>query len=303
MISVIIPVYNSDKTLIEIKKKIQIQFENKFSYEIIFIDDGSINPETWKTIKSLTSKNVFAIKFSKNFGKHSAIMCGFEHASGDYIITIDDDLDQDPSDIEKLLVKKEHDVVVAQYERNYNLLDKIFSKLKHLIDVVVFKNPKKIRMSPLKLIKKNVVKQILKNKSNKVYLTGLIHESTNDIESIFLGKKIINKHKSNFSFEKKIEIILRQVFNYSLLPIKSFLALGILGMITSIIIFLKIIYNYIFSLPLKGWSSILLSITFFGSLNLLLLSIIGIYVFNLNSQKNSFLYAIKEKIGLDDKEK
>ena len=303
MISIIIPVYNSDKSLIEIKEKIETKFINKLIFEIIFIDDGSTNTKTWNTIKSLCSKNIFGIKLSKNFGKHSALLCGFKYASGEYIVTIDDDLDQDPSDIEKLLEKKVHDVVVGDYERNYSIVDKFFSKIKYLIDLLLFKNPKKIRMGPLKLIKSNVVKQILKNKSNKVYLSGLINEITNDIESVFLEKKNTKKKQSRFTFEKKLEIIFRQVFSYSLIPIKSFLVLGVLGMITSAFIFSKIIYNYFFALPIKGWTSILMTITFFGSLNLIFLSIIGFYVFNINSQNSSLQYVIKEKIGFDAQKK
>ena len=89
-ISIVVPLYNEEESLSELVDQIKKSLPNR-SFELIFIDDGSTNTKTWNTIKSLCSKNIFGIKLSKNFGKHSALLCGFKYASGEYIVTIDDD--------------------------------------------------------------------------------------------------------------------------------------------------------------------------------------------------------------------
>jgi glycosyltransferase involved in cell wall biosynthesis len=100
-ISVIIPLYNEEESLPELSEWIvKVMNENKFSYEIIFIDDGS-RDKSWEVIESLSSKNpnVRGIKFRRNYGKSAALNCGFQDAQGDVVITMDADLQDSPDEI------------------------------------------------------------------------------------------------------------------------------------------------------------------------------------------------------------
>src|SRR5512135_353096 len=94
--SVVVPVYNSAQSLPVLAERVDRVFRRvvKDSYELVMVDDGSPNPQTWKMLESLAadSHTVKAIQLTRNFGRAGALLCGFENASGDYIITMDDDL-------------------------------------------------------------------------------------------------------------------------------------------------------------------------------------------------------------------
>ncbi len=109
MYSVIIPVFNSDSSLPILCKKLKAVFEKKIqaNFEIIFIDDKSTNVKTWNTLQEL--KNNFSFvkiyQLRKNSGQHFATFCGLKQAKGDFVITMDDDLQHDPDETPKLIEK------------------------------------------------------------------------------------------------------------------------------------------------------------------------------------------------------
>ena len=114
--SVIIPVFNSASCLRDTVQKTILAIE-KFNkaYEIILVDDGS-RDNSWEIIKQLkaTNSNIIGVKLSKNFGQHNALLCGLNMCCGNYIITLDDDLEQNPEDISKLydkLISENFDLV------------------------------------------------------------------------------------------------------------------------------------------------------------------------------------------------
>ena len=103
-ISVIVPLYNEEESLEKLQEWIaQVMDAHKFSYEIVFINDGSTD-KSWEVIESLQkkSKNVRGIKFRNNYGKSPALYCGFKAAKGDVVITMDADLQDSPDEIPEL---------------------------------------------------------------------------------------------------------------------------------------------------------------------------------------------------------
>lgn len=299
MISVIVPVFDSDLSLKELIEGIKKNLD-EYSFEIILIDDGSSNPKTWQTINKLSYGNVKGIKFNKNFGKHNAILCGFQNAKGKYIITIDDDLEQNPKYIKDLLKYKNHDVVIAEYERSYNFINKIFSNLKHLFDRLIFNKKNKIKPGPLKLINSKILKEIIYKDVISSYITGILCSVTDDIVNIKIKIEKRKYGKSNFNFKKKIIIIFQQIIGFSSWPLKLFTYIGSIGLLSSIILFAHILISLFKGVMVKGWLSIFFGISFFGSINMLLIGIIGLYIFNLNNNISNVKFLIKEKVNFDE---
>jgi len=137
-ISVVIPLYNEDESIKELIEWIErIMMENRFSYEVILIDDGS-SDKSWACIESLTSVNtrIKGIKFRRNYGKSAAIYCGFEEALGDVIITMDADLQDSPDEIPSLfnMIKEGgFDIVSGWKKERHDPISKTFpSKLWNL---------------------------------------------------------------------------------------------------------------------------------------------------------------------------
>ncbi len=137
-ISVIVPLYNEDESLPKLFEWIErVMNENKFTYELIFVNDGSTD-KSWDVIESLQkqSKNVRGIKFRHNYGKSPALYCGFRAAQGDVVITMDADLQDSPDEIPGLfsMIKDENlDLVSGWKKKRYdskltkNLPSKIYN--------------------------------------------------------------------------------------------------------------------------------------------------------------------------------
>ena len=128
-ISVIVPLYNEEESLPELESWIaRVMKENSFSYEIIFVNDGSTD-NSWKVITSLQEKNpnVKGVCFRRNYGKSPALNVGFERAQGDVVITMDADLQDSPDEIPELyrMIKKEgYDLVSGWKQKRYDPLSK-----------------------------------------------------------------------------------------------------------------------------------------------------------------------------------
>ena len=128
-ISVVIPLYNEAESLPELHAWIQrVMTENHFTYEIIFINDGSTD-NSWEVIKQLAEKdeNVKGIKFRRNYGKSPALYCGFKKAEGDVVITMDADLQDSPDEIPalyRMIVEEKYDLVSGYKQKRYDPLSK-----------------------------------------------------------------------------------------------------------------------------------------------------------------------------------
>ena len=125
-ISSIVPVYNSEKTIVELSNQLNASLSQIFDeYEIIFVNDGS-NDKSWDILKQVEKNNskFHCINLNKNFGQHNALLCGIRKAQYDLIVTIDDDLQNPPSEIPKLIQKinEGYDVVYgAPLKENHGI--------------------------------------------------------------------------------------------------------------------------------------------------------------------------------------
>lgn len=128
-ISVIIPLYNEEESLPELSAWIErVMNENNFTYEIIFVNDGS-RDNSWKVVKSLSEKNVNikGISFSRNYGKSAALHVGFKDANGKVVITMDADLQDSPDEIPelyKMIMDDDYDLVSGWKQKRFDPITK-----------------------------------------------------------------------------------------------------------------------------------------------------------------------------------
>lgn len=128
-ISIVVPLYNEDESLPELHDWIvKVMAANNFSYEIVFVDDGS-KDKSWKVIESLSAKNpcVRGIKFRRNYGKSAALQTGFEACQGDVVITMDADLQDSPEeipDLYKMITADGFDLISGWKQKRYDPITK-----------------------------------------------------------------------------------------------------------------------------------------------------------------------------------
>lgn len=166
-ISVVVPLFNEQESLIELHEWIKSSLTNAgYSFELIFIDDGSLDG-SWKTIEVLSkqNKNVRGFRFAKNFGKSQALNAGFKFAKGEYIATLDADLQDSPEELPSMISKlknEELDLVSGWKKTRYdslffkNIPSKLFNFAARLVSGVKLNDFN----CGIKVYKKNVIKTI-----------------------------------------------------------------------------------------------------------------------------------------------
>ena len=174
-ISVVVPVYNSEKTIEELVTRLVNVFQSKndYSLEIVLVNDGS-SDESWKCIQE-QKKNFPAIlkgiNLTKNYGQHNSLLCGFSFCSGDFVITMDDDLQHPPEEIEKLLEAQkinDADIVYGMYKEKHHSFVRNFGSL-FIRKTSEYKKQTNGGGSSFRLIRKNLA-EILVEKHSQHFL-------------------------------------------------------------------------------------------------------------------------------------
>ena len=278
--SVVVPVYQSAQSVIELVERTLAVFDNdlKASVEIILIDDGSDNADTWPTLERLVYQDarVIAVRMMRNFGKPAAVLCGMTYARGQWIVTIDDDLQQSPEDIPALVAQREHDVVVAKYDRKqHSWIVTTTSRIKRLFDAKVL--GLKMPMTPLKLIRRRVIDQMLDMRSGRPYIPALLAHVTSDFVAVPLQHHASKAGKSRYNFYRRLRQFSNLVISNSGVFARIWALLGMLSILAG---GLAILIASLFA----GWSGITLLLVvmlLLGGSILLALAVVGEYLIRL----------------------
>lgn len=298
--SVIVPVYNSNKTLQPLLDGIIEVFEKLHeTYEIIFVEDcGSDN--SWDVLCRLKQEYpdiTKIIKLAKNFGQHNAILCGLNNMTGKNVITIDDDLQVHPEEIEKLINELHNtgsDVIYGIYNKKKH---GIFRNFGSYMVQIIFKKIFKARNSitSFRLINEHTASKIKDHKENFVFIDGLLHWYTNDFSFVEVRHEQRKSGKSGYNIRNLARLANNLLFNFTTLPLKWMIYFGLTFSFLSFVSALVFIYRkLILDVPL-GYTSIIVTIFFFFGITLLVIGIIGEYVSRLYSLQNEKpQYSIKE---------
>ncbi len=280
----IIPCYNSEKTISEVVKLLKNYFEeNKFGeLEIILVNDHS-KDKTVDVINSIvqSNTNVIGIDLAKNTGQHNALLAGMSKASGDYIISLDDDLQTHPSQIGKLIMKvnEGYDVVYGSYKKMKQSTFRNFGRAFN--DFTVRKligKPKGLEASSFWIAKKFVKDEIIKGKSSFTNLQGLFLRTTKNITNVEIEHFSRKYGSSNYTLKKLIRLW-ASCLNYSYFPIRLTLIIGPLLLLISCILYLALFLLFLKKINMNFSLYILINTMFFlASIILTFLGIIGEYI-------------------------
>lgn len=232
-ISVVIPVYNSQYILPKLVKNIHLELNKKLiNFEIILINDYS-KDKSWTVIKNLSKKYHFirGINLKKNFGQHNALMAGFNECRGNFIFTMDDDLQHSPKDIIRIynILLFNSDVCYVRYiNRKHGYIKKFLSYSNHIISSFLLNKSQNIYSSSFRGLKKKIMKKLIKYKKNNVYIDALIFNSTRNISIIPVDHYPRMKGVSNYNFFKLFFLWCNMVENFPVKPIRFASIVGII---------------------------------------------------------------------------
>lgn len=300
-LSIIVPVYFNEDTLIPLYEDMKkVIFHNLDDYEIVFVDDGS-GDASWDIMNALREKDekIKCVKLSRNFGEHSAILAGLHVCTGDCAVTKQADLQEDSSIILEMYEswKKGNKVVLAvRKERDEGAVKKFFANLYYLIirKMVDDKMPKGGCDCYLLDRRAIEVLESLDEKNSSLTLQVLWIGFQSD--KIYIHRRDRKIGKSRWTFAKKMKLVLDSIMSFTYIPIRFMTLCGVLFFVLSIIsAVLIIIEKLTIGTPIQGYSSMMCVILFSSGMIMLMLGILGEYIWRtLEAAKKRPPYIIDE---------
>lgn len=300
LVSVVIPAYNEAENLVVIIDRLENVFSNTgYDVEFILVDDGS-KDKTLSILKTMASvkTNLFYIEFSRNFGHQLALKAGLDKANGDCVISLDADLQHPPELITEMLAKWQegYDVVYTRRQEDKSLS---FRKRKTSIlfyNLLNFLSSIDIEQgtADFRLMDKKVVDVFKEFEENEPFIRGLVKwMGYQQIAIDYLPSKRF-AGASKYGLKKMMNFALHGVTSFSIKPLYMAVYLGFIFSMLSILYVPYVLYAFYNNIEVDGWASTIMTIVFFGGLQLIILGIIGIYIGKMFMQaKNRPNYIIK----------
>lgn len=286
--SCIVPCFNEEEVIplyYEEMQKVRKQEEGKIDFEIIFIDDGS-KDKTLEVIKKLSEQDecIHYVSFSRNFGKEAAMYAGFEHANGEYVVTMDVDLQDPPHLIPEMIrcIEEEgYDSVATRRvtrkgeppirsffaRRFYGLINKIS-------DADIVDGARDFRM-----MKRDMVNAILSMPEYNRFTKGIFGWVGFKTKWIEFENVERAAGETKWSFWKLFQYALEGIIAFSTVPLTI---VSLIGVIVCIIAFLFLLFVVIratiFGDPVAGWPSLICVISFLSGIQLLGIGVVGMYL-------------------------
>ena len=292
LMAIIVPCYNEHEVIRDTNKKLMALINklindavvNSNSY-IYYIDDGS-DDDTWSIIKDIcfNEKNIKGLRLSRNFGHQNALLAGLSKVNKkcDFVISIDADLQQDIQAIPKMINKYNlgSEIVFGIRDKRHGetIVKKItgilFNKTMRFLGGNIISDHADFR-----LMGHNALKALLKHNENNIFIRGLVPNLGFKTSKVKFKQSERKLGETKYSLLKMLNLAYDGLTSFFSTPLRLLFLLGFLSTISSIVCAIYVIYAKFFTGHIvPGWASIILSIWFFSSLQLMALGLIGEYL-------------------------
>lgn len=303
-VSVVIPVYNGANTIAKLVDCLEAELSSIYTLEVVLINDGSPSDNSSQVCENI-ALNKSWVKFldlSRNFGEHNAVMSGLNHCSGDIAVVIDDDFQNPPSEIIKLVeqVESEYDVAFSYYEKkHHNIFRNIGSSFNNLIASILIRKPRDLYLSSFKALNRFVIDELIKYKGPYPYIDGLILRLTRNYTTVKVQHSPRQEGKSGYTTRKLISLWLNMFTNFSILPLRFAVILGFafsfIGLVSATLFFIEKLNNP--DLP-AGWASLIIALFVLSGVQLLAIGMVGEYLGRLFMMDNGNpQFVVRKKIN------
>ena len=283
-ISVIVPVYNSEQTLVALHKRLNsVCTKLAGEFEIIFVNDGSID-NSWEEIKNLEEKNpsVVGVNLMKNFGQHNALLCGIRKAKYELIATLDDDLQNPPEELPKLIEKlnEDFDVVYGKPEKEQHGL---FRNISSVITKIALKTTMGVEnaknVGAFRVFRTQLREAFKQYSGSFISIDVLLTWGTNRFTAVPVKIDDRQFGRSNYTFSKLFVHALNMITGFSVLPLQIASMLGFIFAFFGLSILIYVIVQYLLvGTPVQGFPFLASIISVFSGVQLLAIGIIGEYL-------------------------
>ena len=282
--TIVIPLYKSESSIPYLLNRLESLSTTQL-WNVVFVDDGSPD-NTFNKIKFLLQSspiNAILVRHTRNYGEHNAVLTGYRYANGDYVLNLDDDLQNPPEEALRMLQyarDNNYDVIYGNYRTKKHSVwrntGSLFANLtaKFLLDI----NGTEY-LSSFRCVSQLMDKNIAHYKGPYVYIDGILSQLTTSISSIDVHHDERFIGESNYNVRRLIRLWLVILTGFSLMPLRIAI---LIGSSTALLGASGLVYTLIVNIydkhQVPGWTSIISSILFFGGIQCLLLGALGEYI-------------------------
>lgn len=284
-LSIVIPVYNGAPSIGPLVAHIH-EICRDLAFEVILVNDGS-DDDSERVCAELADRfpgTVTFVHLSRNFGEHNAVLAGIHHARGRYIGIIDDDGQNPPEELLRLLAAlKERgvDVMYGRYRvKQHHPLRNLGSWFNDRMANLLLKKPRDLYLSSFKVMNRFVADQVTGYRGAYPYIDGLILRATRNIGQMEVEHRGRQHGRSNYTLRRLLKLWTNMFLSYSILPLRIAALLGIATSFIAVVMIVNIVVEKLWfnpAMPL-GIPSILVAVMFFAGIQLIILGALGEYL-------------------------
>jgi dolichol-phosphate mannosyltransferase len=303
-LSLVVPVYYEQEVILQFLKETKEELEKlPIVYEYVFVDDGSTD-KTVEIIKEQAKLDdrIKMIVFSYNHGKASAISAAIAHATGDYLLYMDPDLQDPPVEIPRFLneMEKGYDLVWGiRREKKDSFLNRQFSRIfwGTLNKFTGLNIPKGVAV--MRMFNREFTNEFLRYNETNRFIEGIFIAISKNWTTIEIGQRERFAGTTKFNFKRKMQLAFDAIFDFSEMPLKMTVRFGMALVGLGLIGLFALLISKLFFVDFQaGWPSIIASIIVVFGLQLFFLGIVSLYIGRIYKEvKRRPLYSVKDKIN------
>lgn len=302
VISIVIPAYMSSRSLPILIHGVEDVLRGiGRPFEIVVVDDCS-KDDTWDVLLRLKvdRPHLKICRLLKNSGQHNALLCGFTLAKGEVIVTMDDDLQNPPDQLPKLIaaIDEGYDLAVGAYDsKKHSYFRNLGGRLIDWVQRKIFSLPSDFQLTSFRAVRRTVINHVVQMRDSYPYITSMLLAHTERYVNVPVRHEKRQHGKSSYNLKRSVFLALNLLFHYSPYPIYLILTLCVCAFLFSGGILFWVFWSVIiYGKAAPGWASTIMTISFFNGVILLAMVIQGFYLARLSRKVNqpSTSYSIGE---------
>ncbi len=307
--SIVVPVYNSEHTIEELYRRLCTVFEQEIKepFELLLVDDSS-RDASWSIMQRLhkADSRVKIFQMAKNFGQHPALLCGFHYVQGDFVITMDDDLQHPPEELPKMIrvmnEREDVDVILARYEnRKHNLIRRIGTRISVYMTTKMLNKDPNLEITSFRLMRRFIVDAIKDTSVHAPQIGNLLVSASNRIINVDVRHDARAFGKSGYSFKELKRELLYDIMTHTALPLIIVRNIGLFTFLISVFLGIVFLIQYLLGMiSVPGWTSLILVLLASCGITLLSIGILGEYMMHILDQSKQLPHYILRQKHTDD---